>query len=59
MRYIFNCDKCGLVYLALPYTEVGNVKECPQCDSKNIERVYSPTASVWNCGGNCGKVGVK
>lgn len=56
MTYLFTCKACSIEFeVVAPHTELDNIKQCPHCNSENIERVYSPTISVWKCDGNYGK----
>ncbi|AJG41462.1 FmdB family regulatory protein [Thermotoga sp. RQ7] len=58
--YTFRCENCGEEYTTFTfYSKVEEVK-CPQCGSKEKERVYKKVSfsvqggSSTSCGGSCG-----
>ncbi|MGE5327999.1 MAG: FmdB family zinc ribbon protein [Deltaproteobacteria bacterium] len=52
--YTFICEKCGEIELNISMKDIP-LKECPKCGSKNIQRKFRPTVSIWKCDGACGK----
>ena len=50
MLYPFNCENCGEIELELKPSQIP-LKECPNCGSEKIERVFSATPSLWKTSG--------
>jgi predicted nucleic acid-binding Zn ribbon protein len=50
-QYLFNCENDGEMTLELKMSEIKEEMICPICNGK-LKRIYSPTASVWKCGGD-------
>lgn len=50
--YLFNCATCNKdITLDIKMSEIKEEMECPECKGK-LKRIYSPTNSVWKCGGD-------
>lgn len=54
MTYLFKCENCKEIEVTMSYKDLPLTK-CPKCGNENIERIYSPITSVWNCDGAFGK----
>lgn len=54
MLYQYNCQNCGEIEVNISYKDLP-LKECPQCKSTEIERIYKAVSSVWKCDGAFGK----
>jgi len=50
MLYPFNCENCGEIELNLKPSQIP-LKECPNCGSEKIERIFTVVESIWNCRG--------
>ena len=50
-QYNFFCSQHGEIIINVPMKEVKEKMPCPLCD-KNMERIYSPTTSIWKTSGN-------
>lgn len=49
--YTYNCPKCGEFDVEMRMSEYKPIDKCPKCQS-NVERVFKPISSVWNCEGS-------
>ena len=50
MLYPFTCKNCGEFELNLKMSEIP-LKECPNCGSEKVERVFVATQSIWKTSG--------
>lgn len=53
-NYNYICENCGEITLDLKLGTATEKETCPNC-GKEIIRSYSPTTSIWKCGGAYGK----
>lgn len=52
--YDYNCKKCGDIQLEAKPSEIP-LKECKICGTKDPQRIFAPTPSIWKTDGAFGK----
>lgn len=58
MIYTYNCENCGEIEVQMSYKDLP-LKNCPECNSTKIERIWQPTNNIWKCNGAYSKQNIK